>query len=206
MQVWAINKVLKSWINKLIISKDLPNYDSHVLTLIQLCSSESEMLLGFQICGGKGGLAIMLWAWFAKELLKLLRQALDEKIIFKVYLKKEGIIVIFMKVFSTFPLTFFTSVSFDQTLRTHFTVYVSFYLSFNILKQKLTWYTVYDKIELWTVSKRLQNKICIEKTLWYIRFCHWTFLLWEIVVLDIFAVGDCATGLFCCGRFWCWTF
>ena len=111
-----------------------------------------------------------------------------------------------MKVFSTFPLTFFTSVSFDQTLRTHFTVYVSFYLSFNILKQKLTWYTVYDKIELWTVSKRLQNKICIEKTLWYIRFCHWTFLLWEIVVLVIFAVGDCATGLFCCGRFWCWTF
>ena len=40
--------------------------------------------------------------------------------------------------------------------------------------------------------------------------------MWEIVVLDyfevgdslldFFAVGDCGTGLFFCGRFYCWTF
>ena len=118
--------------------------------------------------------------------------------------------MIFMKVFSTFPLTFFTSVSFDQTLRIHFTVYVSFYLSFNILKQKLTWYTVYDKIELWIVSKRLQKKFALKKhygildsatglfccgRLWYWNFCcgrlcHWTFLLWEILMLDFLASGQ----------------
>ena len=38
------------------------------------------------------------------------------------------------------------------------------------------------------------------------RFCYWTFLLWEIVVLDYFALGDSTAGLFCCGRFYCWTF
>ena len=37
--------------------------------------------------------------------------------------------------------------------------------------------------------------------LWY-----WTILRWEILLLDFFAVGDCSTGLFCCGRFNCWTF
>ena len=41
---------------------------------------------------------------------------------------------------------------------------------------------------------------------WGGRFYGWTFLLWEIVVLDYFAVGDSTAGLFCCGRFWCWTF
>ena len=41
---------------------------------------------------------------------------------------------------------------------------------------------------------------------WGGRFYCWTFLLWEIVVLDYFAVGDSTAGLFCCGRFWCWTF
>ena len=30
--------------------------------------------------------------------------------------------------------------------------------------------------------------------------------MWEILLLDFFAVGDCVTGLFCCGRFYCWTF
>ena len=30
--------------------------------------------------------------------------------------------------------------------------------------------------------------------------------MWEILLLDFFAVGDCGTGLFCCGRFYCWTF
>ena len=31
-------------------------------------------------------------------------------------------------------------------------------------------------------------------------------MLWEILLLDFFAVGDCGTGLFCFGRFHCWTF
>ena len=33
------------------------------------------------------------------------------------------------------------------------------------------------------------------------RLCHWTFFLWDILLLDFFAVGDSTAGLFCCGRF-----
>ena len=36
-------------------------------------------------------------------------------------------------------------------------------------------------------------------------FCYWTILMWEIVVLDYFEVGDSTAGLFCCGRLWYWT-
>ena len=32
------------------------------------------------------------------------------------------------------------------------------------------------------------------------RPCYWTILMWEIVVLDYFEVGDSTAGLFCCGR------
>jgi hypothetical protein len=50
----------------------------------------------------------------------------------------------------------------------------------------------------------------------FVLFKDWTFfysktgllvfLVWEILPLDFFAVGDCATGLFCCGRLCYWTF
>ena len=31
------------------------------------------------------------------------------------------------------------------------------------------------------------------------RSCYWTLLMWKILVLDYFEVGDSTAGLFCCG-------
>ena len=44
----------------------------------------------------------------------------------------------------------------------------------------------------------LINTLRVETSMFMLR--------WEILLLDFFAVGDCGTGLFCCGRFYCWTF
>ncbi len=40
----------------------------------------------------------------------------------------------------------------------------------------------------------------------FVLFKDLTFLVREILPLDFFEVGDCATGLFCCGRLCHWTF
>ena len=37
------------------------------------------------------------------------------------------------------------------------------------------------------------------------RSCYWTLLMWKILVLDYFEVGDSTAGLFCRGRLWYWT-
>ena len=67
-------------------------------------------------------------------------------------------------------------------------------------------YLCREETDSWSHLWQFDVGDCGTGLIWGGRFYCWTFLLWEIVVLDYFAVGDSTAGLFCCGRFRCWTF
>ena len=62
-------------------------------------------------------------------------------------------------------------------------------------------------LRIYELYKTIQFSLSAAGLLYCRRFsATGLFLMWEILLLDFFAVGDCVTGLFCCGRFYCWTF
>ena len=54
------------------------------------------------------------------------------------------------------------------------------------------WLLIRQILDIYVGKKQIHGHICDN-------------LMWEIVVLDYFEVGDSTAGLFCCGRLWYWT-